>query len=205
MPAEFRRAVVTLRDLPVRRELRLAEAEPPARLAPWSFALRGEIGDAVVGRLVLLHDPASQPDWEGLFRLVCYLSAELDPEQAGDEALPAVAWSWLTEALDQAGAEHRALRGTVTRSSSVRFDDGVGDEDGQGRRGGAIGEFGMVGRTDDVELRCSWTPTGTVGGLDPDWYGHGSAFVALLGTAAGLPPVGVADLGRRARLPAATP
>ncbi len=199
MPAEFRRAVVALREVPTRRELQLAEAEPPPRLAPWSFALRGEIGDAVIGRLVLLHDPASQPDWQGVFRLVCYLSAELDPEQAGDEALPAVAWSWLTEALDEAGAEHVALRGTVTRSSSVRFEDGSGGRDDAGM------ELGIAERTDDVELRCSWTPGCTIGGLMPTWDAHAAAFVALLGTAAGLPPVGVADLGRRARLPAGNP
>jgi hypothetical protein len=199
MPAEFRRAVVALRDVPTRRELRLTETEPPPRLAPWGFALRGEIGDTVVGRLVLLHDPASQPDWQGLFRLVCYVSAELDPEQAGDEALPAVVWSWLTEALEEAGAEHVALRGTVTCSSSVRFEDGAGGH------GGLDIELGMSGRTDDVELRCSWTPTCTIGGSVPDWHGHATAFVVLLGTAAGLPPVGVADLGKRARLPAGSP
>jgi Protein of unknown function (DUF3000) len=203
MPAEFRRAVGALRGVPTRRELRLTEADPPPRLAPWSFALRGEIGDAVVGRLVLLHDPASQPDWQGVFRLVCYLSAELDPEQAGDEALPAVAWSWLTEALDDAGAEHVALRGTVTRSSSVRFEDGLAG--GTAGGDGAGIELGVAGRTDDVELRCSWTPTCTLGGPVPDWHGHAAAFVALLGTAAGLPPVGVADLGKRPRMPAGSP
>ena len=66
-------------------------------------------------------------------------------------------------------------------------------------------ELGMAGRTDDVELRCSWTPTCSIDGSVPDWHGHATAFVALLSTAAGLPPVGVADLGKRARLLAGNP
>lgn len=185
-PAEFSHAVAAFRELPARPELRLSEADAPRRLAPWSFALRAEIGDSVLGRLVLLHDPEEQREWEGTFRLVCYLSAELDPEQAADEALPGAVWSWLTDALGEAGAEHRALRGTVTRTSSVRF----------GERAGA------AARSDDVELRCSWTPAAfATAPSRAAWRRHVVAFCALLSTAAGLPPVGVVDLGQRARLP----
>ena len=53
------------------------------------------------GRLILLHDPAGQDAWEGTFRLVCFVQARLEREQLGDEMLPVVGWSWLTEALDQ--------------------------------------------------------------------------------------------------------
>ena len=51
------------------------------------------------GRLILLHDPAGQDAWEGTFRLVCFVQARLEREQLGDEMLPMIAWSWLTEAL----------------------------------------------------------------------------------------------------------
>ena len=35
---------------------------------------------------------------------MCFVQARLDPEQVGDEMLPTVGWSWLTEALEQNGA-----------------------------------------------------------------------------------------------------
>ena len=72
---------------------------------------------------------------------MCFVQARLDPEQVGDEMLPTVGWSWLTEALEQNGAAHVALGGTVTQTSSVRFGDIAGPR-----------------RNDDVELRASWTP-----------------------------------------------
>ena len=77
------------------------------------------------------------------------MQARLDPEQVGDEMLPTVGWSWLTEALEQNGAAHVALGGTVTQTSSVRFGDIAGPR-----------------RTDDVELRASWTPVGPPIGVD---------------------------------------
>jgi DUF3000 family protein len=123
------------------------------------------------GRLILLHDPAGQDAWDGTFRLVCFIQARLEPEQLGDEMLPVVGWSWLTEALELAGAEYVALGGTVTQTSSVRFGDIAGPR-----------------RDDDVELRASWTPVGT------DLSRHAEAFCALVATAAGLPPVGVRPL-----------
>jgi hypothetical protein len=126
------------------------------------------------GRLILLHDPAGQDAWEGTFRLVCFVQARLDPEQLGDEMLPMVAWSWLTEALEQHGAAHVALGGTVTQTSSVRFGDIAGPR-----------------RDDDVELRASWTPS------DDALHRHGAAFCTLVATAAGLPPVGTAQLAHK--------
>ena len=123
------------------------------------------------GRLILLHDPAGQDAWEGSFRLVCFVQARLDPEQLGDEMLPMVGWSWMTEALQQHGAAYVALGGTVTQTSSVRFGDIAGPR-----------------RDDDVELRASWTPTGH------DLRCHAEAFCTFVATAAGLPPIGVARL-----------
>jgi hypothetical protein len=126
------------------------------------------------GRLILLHDPAGQDAWEGVFRLVCFVQARLEPEQLGDEMFPVVGWSWLTEALEHNGAGYTALGGTVTQTSSVRFGDIAGPR-----------------RDDDVELRASWTPT------DTNLAAHAEAFCQLVASAAGLPPVGAVSLVHR--------
>ena len=188
-PAPFRRAVAALSGVRPRPELVVAPLEAPPRLAPFTWATSVE-ADArrpgedldepdTSGRLVLLHDPAGQDAWEGTFRLVCFVQARLDPEQLGDEMLPLVAWSWLTEALDRSGAAHVALGGTVTQTSSVRFGDIAG------RTGSNLG------RDDDVELRASWTPADPAGGA---LGRHAEAFHRLVATAAGLPPTGTTPL-----------
>ena len=93
---------------------------------------------------------------------MCFVQARLDPEQVGDEMLPTVGWSWLTEALDQNGAAHVALGGTVTQTSSVRFGDIAGPR-----------------RNDDIELRASWTPAAPEGS-DGDLRCHAEAFCTLI-------------------------
>lgn len=181
-PQEFQQAVASLRSVAPRPELLLSPLDAPPRLAPWTWAFSvetvtddGELAEPdTSGRLILLHDPAGQDAWAGTFRLVCFVQARLEPEQLGDEMLPVVGWSWLTEALEHAGAEHVALGGTVTQTSSVRFGDIAGPR-----------------RDDDVELRASWTPVGT------DMSRHAEAFCALVASAAGLPPVGALPLATR--------
>jgi Protein of unknown function (DUF3000) len=184
-PAPFQQAVAALSAVRPRPELLVSPLEAPPRLAPFTWAMSVEADAArapgedldepdTSGRLILLHDPAGQDAWEGTFRLVCFVQARLEPEQLGDEMLPLVAWSWLTEALDQHGATHVALGGTVTQTSSVRFGDIAGPR-----------------RDDDVELRASWTPA-----VD-DLRGHAEAFCTMVATAAGLPPVGVGQLAHR--------
>ncbi len=192
-PAPFRRAVAALSSVRPRPELVVCPLEAPPRLAPFTWAVSVEADAArrpgedldepdTSGRLILLHDPAGQDAWEGTFRLVCFVQARLDPEQLGDEMLPLVAWSWLTEALEQCGAAHVALGGTVPQTSSVRFGDIAGPR-----------------RDDDVELRASWTPAGPAGD-DPggdELHRHAEAFCTLVATAAGLPPVGTNQLAHR--------
>lgn len=177
-PAEFAAAVRSLGTAKPRSEVRVEEVRPPQKLAPWTHALALSVivGDdePATGRLVLLHDPAGYEAWEGTLRLVGFVSAELDAEMAGDPLLPEVGWSWLLEALDAAGAEHRAAGGTVTQTSSTRFGDLAGPR-----------------RTCDLELRASWTPAGQ------DISAHLRAFADLLCTAAGLPPAGVTVLPTR--------
>lgn len=177
-PEEFRDAVAALQSVQPRPEVTVEPIRAPQRLAPWAYALSCETtgpGDVEAsGRLVLLHDPDGQEAWNGVFRLVVYVRAGIDRELASDPFLPSVGWSWLTDALDATEAEFTALGGTVTETSSARF-----------------GEIAGPARTDDLELRASWTPTTT--NLRP----HGEAFCQLMASYAGLPPVGVTMFGQR--------
>jgi hypothetical protein len=174
-PELFTQAVAALRSLRPRPELHLEEVRPPQRLAPWAFAFTAEVNGPAdtlaTAKLVLLHDPDALEAWGGVLRVVAYVRAELDAELAADPLLPEVCWSWLTDALDACGAEYTALGGTVTDTSSARFGDIAGPA-----------------RTDDLELRASWTPN------TPDLTAHGEAFCDLMSSVVGLPPVGVTTL-----------
>jgi hypothetical protein len=175
-PEVFRQAVQSLSSTAVRHEVRVEPLRPPQRLAPFSYAVSAEIIDAdgkdlATGRLVLLHDPDGHEAWDGVLRLVAYASADLDDEMGVDPMLPAVGWSWLTDALNDRAAAHRAAGGTVTQTTSTRFGDLHGPR-----------------TTVSIELRASWTAD------TPDLSPHLNAFVDLLCTAAGLPPEGVTVL-----------
>ncbi|MEO9220682.1 MAG: DUF3000 domain-containing protein [Mycobacteriaceae bacterium] len=188
-PEEFRRAVAELSTASARAEIELGPIRPPQRLAPFTYALGAEItvprtadgqsasehGDAS-GRLVLLHDPDGLEAWGGTLRLVAYVQADLDADVAADPLLPDVGWSWLHDALTQSSADYTALGGTVTVTSSVRFGDLAGP-----------------GRTHQVEIRASWTAK------TPALATHADAFCTVLGSAAGLPPLGVRRLGPSSR------
>jgi hypothetical protein len=182
-PEPFRTAISTLLATTVRPQARVERIRPPQRLAPWTFAVAVDIlpggnssaaHDSATGRLVVLYDPEGSEAWDGELRLVGYAQADLAADMAGDPLLPAVGWSWLTEALQQREAEHTAVGGTVTQTTSTRFGDVHGPTS-----------------TTQLELRGSWTATST------DLSRHLLAFVDLLCIAAGLPPEGVAVLGDR--------
>jgi hypothetical protein len=174
----FRRAVASLSSVRPRPEIVLGDVRAPQRLAPWAYAVSAEgsgpDGELASGRLVLLHDPEGVASWDGVLRLVVYVRAELDVELANDPLLPEVGWSWLTDALDNTSAPYRALGGTVTLTSSARFGDIAGPP-----------------RTDDLELRASWTAPG------PELAAHGEAFCELIASTVGLPPVGVTLFSQR--------
>jgi hypothetical protein len=175
-PSIFRHAVDSLTATRVRPEVRIQPLRPPQRLAPWSYALSADVVsaeglDLATGRLVLLHDPDGHEAWDGVLRLVAFASAELDEQMGIDLLLPAVGWSWLTDALDERGAGYRAAGGTVTQTTSTRFGDLAGPN-----------------TTVALELRASWTAD------EPDLSAHLLAFADLLCTAAGLPPEGVTVL-----------
>ncbi|MDT5010087.1 MAG: hypothetical protein QOH57_1704 [Mycobacterium sp.] len=172
----------------VRPEIELGPIRPPQRLAPFSYALGAEVrhpepmivpeqaeGDAF-GRLILLHDPEGAEAWDGTMRLVAYVQADLDATEAVDPLLPEVAWSWLVDALDARAGVSTALGGTVTATTSVRYGDIAGPA-----------------RAHQLELRASWTA------ITPELGAHVHAFCEVLEHAAGLPPIGVTDLGSRTR------
>ncbi len=191
-PAEFHDAVEAMNAATVRPEIELGPIRPPQRLAPFSYAIGAEVkhpelasdlavvpeqsdGDAF-GRLILLHDPEGSEAWDGTMRLVAYIQADLDSTEAVDPLLPEVAWSWLVDALETRSEHVTALGGTVTATTSVRYGDISGPP-----------------RAHQLELRASWTAT------TPELGVHVQAFCEVLEHAAGLPPVGVTDLGSRSR------
>jgi DUF3000 family protein len=179
IPELFSRAVAQMAAVAARPEIVLEEAPAPTKLAPYAYAVGGTVsrsGDEVAtGRLIVLHDPAGHAAWGGTMRLVTYVTAELEAEIAADPLLAAVAWSWLTDALDHHDAEYAAIGGTVTLTVSTRF-----------------GELGGASPVADLEIRASWTPVGD------NFAAHMEAWCELLASTAGLPPPGVATIEHRA-------
>ncbi len=179
-PAEFRAALAALDGVRARPEITLEHIPAPQRLAPWAHAIGALVTEPdgeddveiASARFIVLFDPEGHEAWKGTTRCVGYLSAGTDEQLVDDEMFSEVAWSWLTDALTEAGAAHHAVGGTVTRTASTRFGDLAGPE-----------------HTVDVEMRASWTAEDTA--LDR----HLLAWLEVLGNAAGLPPPGVRLLG----------
>ncbi len=175
-PAAFRAALAALDGVRTRPEIVLEHIPAPQRLAPYAHALAARVtevdGDEEVelasARFIVLFDPEGHEAWKGTTRCVGYLSAVTDEQLVDDAMFSEVAWSWLTDALTEAGASHHAVGGTVTRTASTRFGDLAGPE-----------------HSVDVEVRASWTAEDTR--LDR----HLLAWLEVLGNAAGLPPPGV--------------
>ncbi|MDN5572149.1 MAG: DUF3000 domain-containing protein [Propionibacteriaceae bacterium] len=186
----FNDAVTALLGLSWRPELIVEEIPAPQRIAPHAVAIAADIelaqSELGNGRLVLLHDPAGNPAWDGTFRCVTFARAIVDAEIALDPLIAEVGWSWLTDALGQRDAGYTAPSGTVTAVSSKSFGSMEGDPD-----------------RSEVEIRASWTPTLTHGAAIVP---HVLAWQDLLCMVAGLPllPEGVVPLdphraGRRQR------
>jgi hypothetical protein len=171
----------------MRPEVLLEPMPAPQRIAPYAAAVSADVTvddvDVATGRIILLHDPNGNDAWEGTFRCVAYVRAEIEVDLVTDAMLSAVGWSWLTEALAAHGAEHVAASGTVTRVATESF-GGMSEEQG----------------TAQIEIRASWTPVHPDGAeLTPDTTPHVEAWGELMCTAAGLPPVpdGVAVMPSR--------
>jgi hypothetical protein len=208
-PAEatFAAAVAAFRqgrDDQADRGLSFEDVPAPKRLAPYATAIAAAVqrdgADVAWGRLVLLYDPDGQEGWDGEFRLVAYIRAEVEPEIAADPLLGEVGWSWLSEALDGHVPGYAQPSGTVTRVITEGF-------------GAKRDELPLTG----FELRASWSPTAPGGpgssagrrrtgrtaraggpgdpGLDAlDLPAHIAAWCDCLSAAAGLEPPGTRAL-----------
>lgn len=181
-PAAFTAAVDGMRRAVLRPEISCEQMPAPQRIAPFSAALSAdvsspnlfgsdEVEEIGTGRIILLHDPAGNDAWQGEFRCVAYVRADIEPEEFGDEVLAEVAWSWLTESLEAHCAEYAAASGTVTVVGTTSF-----------------GAMADQERTAQVEIRASWTPLPDEDGI-PDTAAHVEAWGELLCSAAGLEPL----------------
>lgn len=167
----FARAAAELRALDFRSDIAVREIPAPAGLAPDALAFAADVrpnsnGDSLygTGRFVLLHDPAAPDAWGGVWRIVAFAQAPLEPEIGTDPLLADVAWSWLIDALASRDAEHHSASGTSTKTLSKGF-----------------GALAQEGDGAQIELRASWSPEGP---LAP----HAEAWAELVGMLAGLPP-----------------
>jgi Protein of unknown function (DUF3000) len=192
-PAEttFAAAAATFlagRDAQADRDFLFEDVAAPKRLAPYATAIAASVqrdgADVAWGRLVLLYDPDGQEGWDGVFRLVAYIRADVEPEMAADPLLGEVGWSWLSEALDAHVPGYAVPSGTVTRVITEGF-------------GAKRDELPLTG----FELRASWSPAGP-GNSDADdrdldsldLPAHISAWCDCLSAAAGLEPPGTRAL-----------
>jgi len=165
----------------LRPEFSLEEVPAPQRLAPHSLALAVEAVDSndeelAVGRFIVLHDPEGQDTWDGTFRIVSFVRAPMESDVVTDDLFDEVAWSWLTDALADAGAPFHNASGTVTRTVSRSF---AGIEDRSTET--------------DLEIRASWSPD------TEDLSKHIQAWLALVEKSSGLTPLpeGVTALSRK--------
>src|SRR3984957_4590433 len=203
-PAQDTFAAVTAafmagRDAQIHSELQVEDVPAPKRLAPYATAIAATVqqddADVAWGRLVLLYDPDGQQGWEGSFRLVAYIRAEVEPEIAADPLLGEVGWSWLSEALDTHVPGYAVPSGTITRVITEGF-------------GAKRDELPLTG----FELRASWSPAGHGGpwgstGPGPgtsdvdtlDLSAHIAAWCDCLSAAAGLEPPGTRALRQPGR------
>ena len=133
----------------VRSELSLEQIPAPKNLAEDAIAFtadmttatKGEHTDLGTGRFVLLHQPTTQDQWGGNFRIIAFAKSPLETFIGADEMISEVAWSWLTDALANRGATVSHTAGTATRVISTGFGSLSGQSDHA-----------------ELELRASWTP-----------------------------------------------
>lgn len=175
---EFQRISQTLQAFTPRAEIALEEVPAPQKLARYAFAFsadvsNGLLGDAedeiASGRFVLLHEPGGQETWEGEYRCVTYVRADVDLMMQEDPLLPEVGWNWLLSSLSQAGCQFVAASGTVTRVASASF-----------------GKLSPRSDEAEIEIRASWTP---ILNSPENIQVHLQGWCTLLAELAGLAPI----------------
>ncbi len=174
----FAKVADVLRTFTPRTEILLEEVPPPQKLAAFSYAFSADVSNGLIGeaedevasgRFVLLHEPGGQETWEGEFRCVTYIRADVDAMMQEDPLLPEVGWNWLLESLASAGCAYVAASGTVTRVVSESF-----------------GKLSPRSDEAEIEIRASWTPL--VESPD-DIRTHIQAWCSLLAELSGLQPI----------------
>ncbi|MDO5671978.1 MAG: DUF3000 domain-containing protein [Actinomycetaceae bacterium] len=179
---DFVAALNSLRELKPHSNVTVSEIPAPRNMAPFAAALSAETTHTDLagrplgtGRLVILHDPRGQDGWNGEFRIISLVSADIDHDLGADPLAGEVAWSWLRESLDSNHAEHHDLVGSVTRELSDSF-----------------GGINLTSYAAAIDVRASWTPQGT------DMIPHCTAWIHMILQAAGLDPQeGVVSLSSR--------
>jgi hypothetical protein len=174
----FERLIDHLRTVTPRAELSLTEVPPHQKLATFSFAFSVDVSNGLLGdqedeiangRFVLLHEPGGQATWDGEFRCVTFVSADVDPIMQEDPLLPEVGWSWFLESLESNNCAYNNPSGTVTRVSSASF-----------------GKLSPRSNEAEIEIRASWTPIVD----DPkEIFNHILSWCNLISEVAGLTPV----------------
>lgn len=174
----FERLVDHLRTFTPRSEVALIEVPAPQKLATFAFAFSADVSNGLLGdeedevangRFVLLHEPGGQATWDGEFRCVTFVSADVDPVMQEDPLLPEVGWSWFLESLERNQCVYNAPSGTVTRVSSASF-----------------GKLSPRNDNAEIEIRASWTP---IINEPQELMKHIESWCNLISEVAGLPPV----------------
>ena len=186
----FERLIDQLRTFTPRSEVMLTEVPAPQKLATYSFAFSADVSNGLLGekedeiangRFVLLHEPGGQATWDGEFRCVTFVSADVDPIMQEDPLLPEVGWSWFLESLEVNGCTYNSPSGTVTRVTSASF-----------------GKLSPRNDDSEIEIRASWSPTIA---SPEEIFAHVQAWCNLMTEVSGLPPLpeGVATIGSARR------
>ena len=176
--AAFERLTDQLREFTPRTEVILEEVPAPQKLATYAFAFSADVSNGGVGddedeiasgRFVLLHEPGGQETWEGEFRCVTFVRADVDVVMQADPLLAEVGWSWFLQSLADNECDIAAPSGTVTRVSSASF-----------------GKLSPRHDESEIEIRASWTPIVN----DPkEIINHIVSWCNLISEVAGLAPV----------------
>ncbi len=174
----FEDLINNLRTFTPRTEIVLEEVPAPQKLATYAFAFSADVSNGLLGddedeiasgRFVLLHEPGGQDTWEGEFRCVTFVRADVDPIMQQDPLLPEVGWSWFLEALETQQCQMAAPSGTVTRVSSASF-----------------GKLSPRNDEAEIEIRASWTPLL----VQPnELMKHIAGWCRLISDVAGLEPI----------------
>lgn len=176
--AGFEKLINQLRTFTPRAEVELTEVPAPQKLAKYSFAFSADVSNGLLGesedeiatgRFVLLHEPGGQVTWDGEFRCVTFISADVAPFMQEDPLLPEVGWSWFLESLESNGCEFNSPSGTVTQVNSASF-----------------GKLSPRKDEAEIEIRASWTPVVSDPALLVE---HISSWCNLICEVAGLPPI----------------